>query len=64
MENKAHQTQIKKLQTELLAAGGKYDKGVGIQRLLDDKEKDIQLLKKKIRIPSTQLIHGLELDEI
>ena len=52
MENKAHQTQIKKLQTELLDAGGQSDKGTGIQRLLDEKEKDIQLLKKKIFIPA------------
>ena len=42
MENKAHQTQIKKLQIELLAAGGQSDKGsVCIQRLLDEKEKEI-----------------------
>ena len=65
MENKAHQTQIKKLQTELLAAGGQSDKGAGrIQRLLDEKEKEIQLLKKKILIPTTQLIQGPELAEI
>ena len=37
VENKAHQTQIKKLQVELLAAGGQSDKGDGIQRLLDEK---------------------------
>ena len=41
VENTAHQTQIKKLQVELLAAGGQSDKGVGIQRSLDEKEKDI-----------------------
>ena len=37
VENKAHQTQIKKLQTELLAAGGQSNKGDGIQRLLNEK---------------------------
>ena len=63
MENKTHQTQIKKLQTELLVARGQSDKGASIQRLLDEKEKDIQLLKKKILIPATQLIQGPELDE-
>ena len=42
VENKAHQTQIKKLQTELLATVGQSDKGVVcIQRLLDEKEKEI-----------------------
>ena len=40
VENKAHQTQIKKLQSKLLAAGGQSDRGAGhIQRLLDEKEK-------------------------
>ena len=53
VENKAHQTQIKKLQTELLAAGGQSDKGDDhIQRLLDEKEKEIQLLKKIIFMPT------------
>ena len=64
VENKAQQTQIKKLQTQLLAVGGQSNKGAGIQRLLDEKEKDIQLLKKKILIPATQLIQGPELAEI
>ena len=32
--------------------------------MLDEKEKDIQLLKKKILIPATQLIQGPELAEI
>ena len=65
MENNAHQTQIKKPQIELLAHGGQSDKGAGhIQRLLDGKEKGIQLLKKKILIPSTHLIQGHELAEI
>ena len=42
MENKAHQTQIKKLQSKLLDAGGQYDRGAShIQRLLDEKEKEI-----------------------
>ena len=53
VENKAHQTQIKKLQTELLAAGGQSDKGVGIQRFLDEKEKEFQLLKRKILTSAT-----------
>ena len=40
VENKAHQTQIKKLQTELLAVGSQsYNVAGRIQRLLDEKEK-------------------------
>ena len=64
MQNKAHQTQIKKLQIDLLFVGGQFDKGDGIQRLLDEKEKDIQLWKKKILIPATQLIQRTELAKI
>ena len=65
VENKAHQTHIKKLQIELLATGGQSDKGDGcIQRLLDEKGKEIQLLKNKILIPTTQLIQGPELADI
>ena len=49
VENKSHQTQIKKVQVELLVA----DKGVVAQKLLNKKESAIQLLKKKLKIPST-----------
>ena len=41
MENRAHQTQIKNLQTDLLAAESQTGKGDGIQKLLNEKEKDI-----------------------
>ena len=64
MENRAHQTQIKKLQTDLLAAESQTNTGAGIQNFLNEKGKDIQLLKKKLKIPATQLIQGLELVEI
>ena len=64
MENKVRQTQIKMLQIELMDGGGQYNKGSSIQRLLDEKEKDIQLLKKKILILATQLIQGPELAKI
>ena len=47
-----------------MATERKTNKGVGIQKLLNEKEKDIQLLKKKLKIPATQLIKGLELAEI
>ena len=41
VENKAHQTQIKKLQTNLLVVGGQVDKGVSMKKLLDEKENTI-----------------------
>ena len=59
VENKSHQTQIKKVQVELLVA----DKGVVAQKLLNEKESAIQLLKKKLKIPSTWLIQTSKLTE-
>ena len=47
-----------------MVVGGQSDKGAGIQRLLDEKEKEIQSLKNKILILATQLIQGSELDDI
>ena len=61
MENKAHQTQIKKLQIDLLAADSQVDKGSATHKLLNEKERTIQLLKKKLKIPSTQLIQASKL---
>ena len=61
MENKAYQTQIKKLQVELLGADSQVDKGAAAHKLLSEKENAIQLLKKKLKIPSTQLIQTSEL---
>ena len=40
---------------------GKLDKGEVAQNLLDEKEKEVQVLKKKLKIPSTQLIETSEL---
>ena len=40
------------------------DKGAGTQRLLNEKENTIQLLKKKLRIPGTILIQDSELSEL
>ena len=64
MENKSHQAQIKKLQTDLLAIESQADKGLGIYKLLNEKDNFIQLLKKKLKIPSTQLIQAYELAKL
>ena len=63
VENKSHQTQIKKLQVELLVTDSQADKGAIAQNLLSEKENAIQLLKKKLKIPSTQLIQTSKLTE-
>ena len=63
VENKSHQTQIKKLQVELLVADSQDDKGATTQKLLNEKENAIQILKKKLKLPSTQLIQIVELTD-
>ena len=64
LENKAHQTQIRKLQIDLSIADTPGDKGTATQRILKEKEGMIQLLKKKLEIPSTRLIQTAELTKI
>ena len=48
----------------MLAAKSQEDKGVGIHKLLNEKENSIQLLKKKLNILYTHLIHAFELAEL
>ena len=64
VENESHESQIKKLQTYLLDAKSQEDKGEGIQKLLNERESVIQIKKKKLKIPSTKLIHASELAEL
>ena len=47
----------------MLKVDGQLDKGAVAQNLFDEKEKEVQVLKKKLKIPSTQLIQNLELTE-
>ena len=64
MENKVHQQQIKKLHGYLLTIDNEADKGEVTKKIHDEKENTIQLLKKKLKIPTTQLIQGFELTEL
>ena len=43
VENKSHQTQIKKIQVELLVADNQADKGAATQKFLKEKGNAIQL---------------------
>ena len=63
VENKALIIKFKKLQDELVKVDGQVDKGALDQKLLDEKEMEIQVLKKKLKIPSSQLIQTYELNE-
>ena len=42
---------------------GQSGKGAVAQKLFDEKEKEVQVLKKKLKFPSTQLIQTSELTE-
>ena len=53
VENKALRIKIKKLQDDLLKGEGQLDQGGAAQKLLDEKEKEVQILKKKLKISST-----------
>ena len=53
VENKALQIKIKKLQEELLKVDGQSGKWAVAQNLFDEKEKEVHVLKKKLKIPST-----------
>ena len=63
VENKALKTQINSLQNEEMQMEGLAHKGSLAQKLLNDKKKEIQTLKKKLKIPTTQLAQAEELAE-
>ena len=63
VENKALKAQINNLQNEAIQIEGPTYKRVLAQKLLDDKEKEIQTLKRKLKIPATQLTQIEELDD-
>ena len=63
VENKALKIQINNLQNESVQIDGLAYKGALSQILLDEKEKEIQVLKRKLKIPFTQLTQKDELAE-
>ena len=64
VENKAHEQQIKKIQGDLLATNSETNKGEATHKMVAEKENTFQLLKKKLKIPATQLIQASELTEL
>ena len=51
--SKGWKNQIKKLEDDLVAVGGKYGEKKSAKNLLEGKDKNIQLLKKKLKIPDS-----------
>ena len=64
VENKIHQHHIKKLQGYIRAMDSEPYRGHTTNKILDNKENTIQLLKKKLKFPSTRLIQAFELTEL
>ena len=57
VENKANSVQIKKLQIDLINSGTKPTNVQATKKLLEEKEKAIQVLKKKLKVQCTQHAH-------
>ena len=63
VKNKALKIQINNLQNESVQIEGPAYKGALAQIFRDEKEREIQVLKMKLKIPSTQLTQTDELAE-
>ena len=61
IENKTYQQWIKKIQGDLLDMDSELDRGQATKKFFARKEHTIQLLKKKLKIPATQLTQASEL---
>ena len=62
--SRAWQTQVKTYENELIVAGVKPKEKQLVKKLLDEKEKVIKYLKKKLKIPVTDHPQTKELVEL
>ena len=61
VENKANSIQIKKLQADIISSGNETGNTQAIKRLLEEKDNALQVLKKRLKIPSTEHVQSSEL---
>ena len=61
VENKANSIQIKKLQADIISSGNEKGNTQAIKRLLEEKDNALQVLKKRLKIPSTEHVQSSEL---
>ena len=54
VENKANAIQIKKLQVDIISSGNERGNTQAIKRLLEEKDNALKVLKKRLKIPSTE----------
>ena len=60
-ENKANAIQIKKLQADVISLGNERDNSQAIKILLEEKDNALQVLKKRLNIPSTEHVQSSKL---
>ena len=58
VENKANSIQIKKLQADIISSRNETGNTQAIRRLLEEKDNALQVLKKKLKIPSTEHVQS------
>ena len=61
IENKANSIQIKKLQADVISSGDETGNTQAIKILLEEKHNALQVLKKKLKIPSFEHAESSEL---
>ena len=61
VENKANSIQIKKLKANIICSRSEIGNTQGIKRLLEEKDNVHQVLKKRLKIPSTEHVQSSEL---
>ena len=59
--NRGWKAKIKKLEDDIITVGEDPKNIHPVNKILDDKEKTIQALKKKLKIPGTKHVHIEEL---
>jgi len=62
--SKSHQKHIKSLESDLVTEVSDQKDAKALQKLLDNKDKLINELKEKLKIPPTQVLQTLELAEV
>ena len=61
VENKANSIEIKKLQADIVSSGDETGNTQAIRRLLEEKDNALQVLKKRLKIPSSEHVQSSEL---
>ena len=61
VENKPNFIQIKKLQADIISSGNESGNTQAVRKLLEEKDNTLQVLKKRLKIPSREHVQSSEL---